>query len=227
RMRRRAFVAMTLTAAVWSLAGRAQQSERIRRVGVLIAFSENDPVAHASVPAFIQAMHRLGWVEGKNIQLDYRFAAGDPVLFEKYAGELVALSPDAILAGTPPAVTALQRRTRTTPIVFVLVVDPIGLGFVQSLARPGGSITGFGAFDPPIIGKWLQLLKEIAPGVKRIAVLFNPETAPYAPLFNRVLEAAAPSFGITMTLAPVRSDADIEEAIVTLARAGCRADQSA
>jgi len=217
-MRRRAFVAMTLTAAAWSFAGRAQQSERIRRVGVLIAFSENDPVARASVPAFIQAMHRLGWVDGKNIRFDYRFAAGDPVLFEKYATELVALSPDAILAGTPPAVTALQRQTRTIPIVFVLVVDPIGLGFVQSLARPGGSITGFGAFDPPIIGKWLQLLKEIAPGVTRIAIIFNPDTAPYAPMFNRVIESAAPSFGMTVTLAPVGSDAAIEEAIAILAR---------
>src|SRR5215472_17503487 len=138
-MRRRAFVAMTLAAAAWSVAGRAQQSERIRRVGLLIAFSENDLVARASVPAFNQAMRRLGWVEGKNIRYDYRFAAGDPVLFEKYATELVTLSPDAILAGTPPAVTALQRQTRTIPIVFVLVVDPIGLGFVQSFARPGGS----------------------------------------------------------------------------------------
>ena len=217
-MRRRAFVAMTLTAAVWSLAGRAQQSERIRRVGVLIAFSENDPVARASVPAFIQAMHRLGWVDGKNIRFDYRFAAGDPVLFEKYATELVALSPDAILAGTPPAVTALQRQTRTIPIVFVLVVDPIGLGFVQSLARPGGSITGFGAFDPPIIGKWLQLLKEIAPGVTRIAIIFNPDTAPYAELLNQGIEAGAQSLEMTATFAPVHDDPGIEDAIATQAR---------
>jgi putative ABC transport system substrate-binding protein len=217
-LRRREFVIVFGAAAAWSFTGHAQQVERIRRVGVLIAFAENDPVARASVPAFAQAMHRLGWVEGKNIRLDYRFAAGDPVLFERYAAELVALSPDTILAGTPPAVNALRQQTSTIPIVFVLVVDPIGLGFVQSLARPGGSITGFGAFDPPIIGKWLQLLKGIAPGVTRIAIIFNPDTAPYAPLFNRVLEDAAPSFGITMTLAPVRSDADIEEAIVTLAR---------
>jgi putative tryptophan/tyrosine transport system substrate-binding protein len=217
-VKRRAFITALSGAAACSLAGYAQQGEQIRRVGVLIAFSENDPVARASVPAFTQAMRGLGWVEGKNIRLDYRFAAGDPVLFEKYAAELVALSPDAILAGTPPAVTALQRQTRTTPIVFVLVVDPIGLGFVQSLARPGGSVTGFGAFDPPIIGKWLQLLKEIAPGVTRVAIIFNPVTAPYAPLFNRVIEAAAPSFGITVTLAPVGSDAAIEEAVDTLAR---------
>jgi putative ABC transport system substrate-binding protein len=217
-VRRRGFITVLGGAAAWPLAGHAQQPERIRRVGVLIAFSENDPVAHASVAAFTQAMRSLGWVEGKNIRLDYRFAAGDPALFEKYAAELVALSPNAILAGTPPAVTALQRQTRTMPIVFVLVVDPIGLGFVQSLARPGGSVTGFGAFDPPIIGKWLQLLKEIAPGVSRVVIIFNPVTAPYAPLFNRVLEAAAPSFGLTVTLAPVGSDAAIEEAVETLAR---------
>ena len=137
-MRRREFLAVLGGAAVWPLAGYAQP-ERMRRVGVLIAFSEDDPIARASVPAFTQAMRGHGWVEGKNIQLDYRFAAGDPVLFEKYAGELIALSPDAILAGTPRAVTALQRRTRTTPIVFVLVVDPIGPGFVRSLARLVGA----------------------------------------------------------------------------------------
>jgi len=215
-MRRRELIAVLGGAAAWPIAGRAQQRERVRHVGVLIAFSENDPVARASVPAFAQALRRLEWVEGKNIQLHYRFAAGDPVLFERYAAELVALSPDAILAGTPPAISALQRQTHTMPIVFVLVVDPIALGFVQSLAHPGGNITGFGAFDPPIIGKWLQLLKEIAPAVTRVAIIFNPDTAPYAPVFNRVLEAAAPSFGITLTLAPVRNDVAIEEAIVTL-----------
>jgi putative tryptophan/tyrosine transport system substrate-binding protein len=217
-VRRRAFITVLGGAAAWPLAGRAQQPERIRRVGVLIAFSENDPVGQASVPAFAQALGRLGWVEGKNIRIDYRFAAGDAALFETYAAELVGLSPDAILASTPTAVMALRQQTRTIPIVFVLVVDPVGLGFVQSLARPGGNVTGFGAFDAPIVGKWLQLLKEIAPAVTRVAVIFNPDTAPYAPLFNRVIETAAPSFGMTVTLAPVRTDAAIEEAIATLAR---------
>jgi putative ABC transport system substrate-binding protein len=200
---------------LWPLAGRTEQ---MRRVGVLIAFSENDPVSQATVTAFAQALGRLGWVDGKNIRIDYRFAAGDAVLFETYAAELVGLSPDAILAGTPPAITALLQQTRTIPIVFVLVVDPVGLGFIQSLARPGGNVTGFGAFDPPIVGKWLQLLKEIAPAVTRVAVIFNPDTAPFAPLFNRVIETAAPSFGMTVTFAPVRSDEAIEEAIATLAR---------
>jgi putative ABC transport system substrate-binding protein len=216
-VKRRGFITVLGGAAAWPLAAHAQQPERVRRVGVLIAFSENDPVARASVPAFAQALRRFEWVEGKNIQLHYRFAAGDPVLFEKYAAELIGLLPDAILAGTPPAVTAFRQRSSTIPIVFVLVVDPIGLGFVQSLAHPGGNITGFGGFDPPIIGKWLQLLKEIAPAVTRVAIIFNPDTAPYAQVFNRVLEAAAPSFGITLTLAPVRNDAAIEKDIATLA----------
>jgi putative ABC transport system substrate-binding protein len=204
-------------AALRPLAARAQQPEPARRVGVLIPWPESDPVTERSVTAFAQALGRFGWVEGKNIRLDYRFAAGDAVLFETYAAELVGLSPDAILAGTPPALAALRQQPRTIPIVFVLVVDPVGLGFVQSLARPGGNLTGFGAFDAPIIGKWLQLLKEIAPGVTRVAIIFNPDTAPYAPLFNRVIETAAPSFGIKVTQAPVRGDAAIEEAIAAQA----------
>jgi putative ABC transport system substrate-binding protein len=181
-------------------------------------FAENDPVAQAIVKAFAQALGLLGWVEGSNIRTVYRFAAGDATLFKTYAAELVALSPDVILASTPPAVTALRQQTRTLPIVFVLMPDPVGLGFVQSLARPGGNITGFGAFDAPLIGKWLQLLKEIAPRVTRVAIIFNPDAAPYAPLFNRVIEAAAPSFGITVTLAPVHDDTGIEDALAAHAR---------
>jgi putative ABC transport system substrate-binding protein len=125
------------------------------------------------------------------------------------------LSPDAILASTPPAVAALREQTRTIPIVFVLMVDPVGLGFTQSLARPSGNITGFGGYDPPMMGKWLQLLKKVAPSVTRVAVVFNPDTAPYAPLFNREIEAAATSLGMTMRLAPVHDDAAIEEAIAS------------
>jgi putative ABC transport system substrate-binding protein len=180
---------------------------------VLIGFSENDPFVQKIVTAFTQALGRLGWVEGKNIRLDYRFAAGDPALYKTYAAELVGLAPDAILASPAPAVAALRQQTRTIPIVFVLLPDPVGLGFVQSLARPGGNLTGFSSYDAPIFGKWLQLLKEVAPGATRVAVIFNPDTAPDAPLFNRAIQAAAPSFGITVTLAPVHDDAEIEEAI--------------
>ncbi|MGC2202858.1 MAG: ABC transporter substrate-binding protein, partial [Stellaceae bacterium] len=216
-MRRREFVTALGAAAAWPLAGHAQEPEHTRRIGVLIAFPQNDPHTRALVTAFAQALARLGWIEGKNIRIDYRFAAGDPALFKTYAAELVGLSPDAILATTPPAVAALREQTRTIPIVFLLG-DPVELGFVQSLARPGGNITGFSAYDAPMMGKWLQLLKEVAPGVTRVSVMFNPETAPHAPLFNRAIQAAAPSFGITVTLAPVHDDAAIEETIATLAR---------
>jgi putative ABC transport system substrate-binding protein len=213
---RRGFIAVIGGAAVWSVSGHAQEPERIRRLGALMGYFENDPFARRTLTAFAQAMGRFGWVEGKNIHTDYRFAAGDPNLYKTYATELVGLSPDAILASPGPGVVELRRQTHTIPIVFVLVPDPVGLGFVQSLARPGGNITGFASYDASIIGKWLQLLKEAAPSVTRVAVIFNPETA-YAPSLNGEIEAAR-SFGITVTLAPVHDDAAIKEAIATQAR---------
>jgi len=173
-VKRRGFIAVTAGMAAWPLAGHAQQAERLRRVGVLMPYAENDPITRAFVTAFAQALERFAWVEGKNIRIDYRFASGDPALFKTYAAELVGLSPDAILASSPPAVAALREQTRTIPIVFVLVVDPVGLGFAQSLARPGGNITGFSGYDAPMMGKWLQLLKKVAPRVSRVAVIFNP-----------------------------------------------------
>jgi putative ABC transport system substrate-binding protein len=216
-VRRRGFIAVVSAAAAWPLAGHAQQHERVRRVGVLISPPESSPLAQAYVTAFVQALRRFGWVEGQNIRIDYRFAAGDPTLFKTYAAELVDLSPDALLTGGSAAVAALQQQTRTIPIVFTGAGDPVGQGFVQSLARPGGNITGFGANDPTLMGKWLQLLKEIAPRVTRVAVIFNPDTALFAPLFNREIEASAPSLGITVTLAPVHDDSGIEEAIAAQA----------
>jgi putative tryptophan/tyrosine transport system substrate-binding protein len=214
---RREFIIAIGGAAAWPPAGHTQQTERVRRVGVLISPPESSPLAQAYVTAFVQALRRLGWVEGKNIRIDYRFAAGDSTLFKNYAAELVGMSPDAILTGGSAAVAALQQQTRTIPIVFTGVGDPIGQGFVQSLARPGGNITGFGANDPTLMGKWLQLLKEIAPRVTQVAIIFNPDTALFAPLFNREIEAAAPSLGITVTLAPVHDDSGIEEAIAAQA----------
>ena len=216
-MRRREFITVLGGAALWPLAAYTQQLERMRRVGVLITFPENDPLSQTIVTAFAEALGRFGWVEGKNIRVDYRFAAGDPALFKTYAAELVGLSPDAILASTPQAVAAVRQQTRTIPIVFVLVIDPVGLGFVQSLARPGGSITGFSAYDPPVMGKWLQLLKEVAPKVTRVAVIFNPDTTA-SRLFNSAIEAAAPSVGMTVRLTPVHDDAGIEETIAAEAR---------
>ena len=194
-----------------------EQPERVRSVGVLMSPPESSPVAQASVAAFVQALRRFGWVEGKNIRIAYRFAAGDPTLLKAYAAELVGMSPDAILTGGSAAVRRCSSRPAQFPIVFSDIGDPVGQGFVQSLARPGANITGFGANDPTLLGKWLQLLKEIAPTVTRVAVIFNPDTALFAPLFNREIEAAAPSVAMTVVLAPVRDDAGIEEAIAAQA----------
>jgi putative tryptophan/tyrosine transport system substrate-binding protein len=215
--RRELIGGLTAMAAARPVVARAQP-ERLRRIGVLYHLPENAPFANPQLTTFAPALGRLGWVEGRNIRIDYRFAAVDPARFKAYAAELVGLSPDAILAFTPPAVVALKQQAQTIPIVFVFVVDPVALGFVQSIARPGGNITGFTVSDPPLMGKWLQLLKEMAPRITRIAVIFNPDTAPHAPLYNRAIEAAAPSLGMTVTLAPVHDDAAIEESIAALAR---------
>jgi putative tryptophan/tyrosine transport system substrate-binding protein len=209
---RRGVITVLGGAALFPLAGHAEQPRWIRRVGVLMPWLERDPATQESVKAFAHGLGHLGWIDGQNIRIDYRFAAGGPALYKTYASELVGLSPDVLLAGASPAVAPLRHLTATIPIVFVLVADPVGLGFVNSLVRPGGNITGFSAYDAPLMGKWLQLLKEIAPGVTRVAVIFNPDTAPFAPLFNRAIEAAAPSFGISITLAPVHDDTGIEEA---------------
>jgi putative tryptophan/tyrosine transport system substrate-binding protein len=217
-LRRRGFIVVLGGAAAWPLVGHAQRAEVMRRIGVLNAFPENDPVNRASVTAFTGALEHLGWVEGENIRIDYRFAAGDPTLFRTYAAELVGWSPNAILASNTPAVAALRQQTRTIPIVFVRVSDPVGQGFVQSLARPGGNVTGFSVYDAALMGKWVQLLKEVAPCVTRIAIMFNPGTAPYAALLNRGIETAAPSFEMTATLAPVHDDPEIEDAIAAQAR---------
>ncbi len=217
-MRRRALIAALGGAAAWPLLGHAQQPERIRRVGVLIQWQENDPRARAVVAALGKALADFGWVEGKNIRIDYRFAAGgNPTLYKNYAAELVGLSPDAILASTTPGLAAVREQTRTIPIVFVNVSDPLDQGFVQSLARPGGNITGFTDSDAPVLGKWVQLLKDVAPSVTRVAVIFNPGN-PALDLYNRAIEAAAPPLGVTVTLAPVHDDAGIEEAITAHAR---------
>ena len=213
---RRAFITLLgCSATAWPLAARAQQPAR--RLAWLIAFPERSPLARALVAAVPQALQRIGWVEGRNLSIDYRFAAGDPALFKSYATDLVGLSPDAILASTTPAASALREVTRTIPTVFVLVPDPVGLGFVQSFPRPGGNMTGFISYDAPLIGKWVQLLKEIAPGITSVAAIFNPETA-YPPSFIvREIEAAS-SVGVTGTLAPVHDSTAIEEVIAAQAR---------
>ena len=218
--RRDLIASLAVMAVAHPLAGHAQQPELFRRVGVLMPFPENDPDTQRIVTVFAQALGRFGWAEGKNIQIDYRFAAGDPTRLKTYAAELVGLSPDVILASTPPAIAAVRAQTPTIPIVFVLVTDAVGQGLVQSLARPGGNITGFSALDATLMGKWLQLLKEIAPAVTRVAVIFGPDTtsAALVNMVDRALEAAAASLGVTVTLVPVRDDAAIEETITAAAR---------
>jgi putative ABC transport system substrate-binding protein len=217
-LKRREFIAVLGAMAAWPLAGRTQQPERIPRVGVLMPLRENDSRSQAYVRAFGQALTGFGWVEGKNIRIDYRFAAGNPALFKTHAAELVGMSPNAIPASTTAAVVPLRQQTRTIPIVFVLVTDAVGQGFVQSLARPGGNLTGFSYYDAGLMGKWLELLKEVAPSVARVAVIVNPDTLPLATMFYRPIEAAAASFEVTVTLAPVHDDAEIEQVIAAQGR---------
>ncbi len=217
-MRRRAFITLLGGAAAWPLAARAQQPEGMRRLGVLSPFAESDPEMQSRAIALEHGLQKLGWVVGRNLRIDYRFAAGDLARMPKLANELVALMPDVLLAGNTPTLAALQKATGTIPIVFVTVADPVGGGFVQSFAKPGGNITGFVPVEPPLGGKWLSLLKEIAPSVTRAAVLFNPEVAPYAVEFLRRAEAAAPSLGVEVGSAPIHNAAEIETALAALAR---------
>jgi putative tryptophan/tyrosine transport system substrate-binding protein len=177
-MRRRAFIAALGGAAAWPVVATAQQPDRMRRIGVLMHLSENDSTGASYVTAFRQGLQELGWGEGRNVRIDTRWAAGDADRYRKYATELVGLGPDVILASSSPAVTALQQATRTIPIVFVAVVDRVGSGLVVSMARPGGNTTGFTLFEYALAAKWVELLKEIAPQVTRMAVLRDPTIAP-------------------------------------------------
>jgi len=215
-MRRRSFITLLGGAAVaWPLAVRAQQAVRVRRIGVLVAFAEDDPETKTRLAAFRRGLERRGWTEGLNVHIDARFAAGRPAQFQVLAKELVALQPDVILAQTPPITDALQRESPTIPIVFVSVSDPIGSGFAASLARPGGNITGILQFEAGITGKWLAMLKEIAPRLARAALLGNPKTTAYD-YFLQAAEATAPSLAIEVVPGRVESAADIERVIVDL-----------
>jgi len=176
-MRRREFLHAVAGAAAWPLTVHAQQAENIRRIGVLLPHVSDDPQGQTRLGVFLQQLQSLGWTVGRNVQVDTRWGAGDPERYRKYAAELVALTPDVIVANTSPIVAAVQQATSTVPIVFVGVIDPVGGGFVSSLARPGGNTTGFAVFDYNISGKWLALLKEIAPGVTRALVPRDPTTA--------------------------------------------------
>jgi putative ABC transport system substrate-binding protein len=216
-MRRREFIALLGGAAVaWPLAARAQQPDRGRRIGVLVPFGESDPVLRTRVTVFRDALAELGWVEGRNLRIDYRWA-GDAGKLPGYAAELIAVMPDAIFVIGPEAAAALQRATRTLPIVFANISDPIGAGLISSLAQPGGNITGFASQEVALGAKRLELLKQIAPHVTRVACISDSST-PTWPGFFAEVEAAAPSLGLIVSAAPIRDAADIEATIDAFAR---------
>jgi putative tryptophan/tyrosine transport system substrate-binding protein len=219
-MKRREFIAWLGGAATaWPLVTRAQQGERVRRIGVLIGGDENDPAWNSSLTTFTQALADLGWTDGRNVRMDVRWHGdgGDTNQLRALAQELVGLRPDVILANATPATLALQRETRTIPIVFATVGEPVASGIVAKLNQPGGNITGFALFETTLGGKWLELLSEIAPGLKRTTAMFNPDTAPVS-AFVPSLETAARSLKVELITARVHSDVEIEAAITALGR---------
>ena len=220
-MRRREFITLlggaAATSLSWPLAARAQQGERMRRIGVLRAIAADDPEAQAQHAAFLQGLQQLGWTDGRNVRIDTRWAAGNAADVRKYAAELVALAPDVILAIGSASVGPLLQATRTVPIVFAIVADPVGAGFVDSLSRPGGNATGFMMFEYSLSGKWLELLKEIAPGVTRAAVLRDAAIAAGIGQFA-VIQSVASSVGVEVSPVDVRDAAEIERAVAAFAR---------
>jgi ABC-type uncharacterized transport system substrate-binding protein len=218
-MKRREFITLIGGAVAWPLAARAQQpAERMRRVGVLMSLAADDPASQARLAAFAQGLQQLGWTIGQTARVDYRWAGANADTMRKYAAELVALAPDVILATSSPSVAALREATRTVPIVFANVIDPVGAGFVESVARPGGNVTGFLLFEYGISGKWLELLKQIAPSVARAAVLRDPTIASGSGQLGAI-QGAAPAFGVELRLVDVRDAGEIERAVATFAHA--------
>ena len=217
-MRRRDFITLISgAAATWPLAARAQQRERVRRIGVLLAQRADDPVATDRVTAFAQALQLLGWTTGRNLQIVYKWSPGNVAETRKFADELVALAPDVILTAGAAALTQLLQATRSVPIVFTLVADPVGAGLVDSLAHPGGNATGLMALEYSLGSKWLELLKELAPGLKRAAVLRDSTTSAGIGLFGAI-QSAAPSVGVEISPINARDSGEIERAIATFAR---------
>ncbi len=210
----RQFLALVGGAAVaWPAAARAQQPERVRRIGMLQPLAPDDPEGQVRASAVKGRLKELGWTDGSNIRIDYRWTSGNAARMRTQAAELVSLKPDVLLGGSTPVVEALRTETRTIPIVFAQVVDPVAAGFVVSLARPGGNTTGITNFEFMVGGKWLEILKGFSAQLVRVAVLYNPKTAPYAGSLLRSIEAAAPSFAIEPTDTPVQDAAEIERAI--------------
>jgi len=218
-MRRREFIGVLASAAIAApLPLCAQQPDRMRRIGLFIATEENDAESLARITAFRQGLEALGWTEGRNVRIDYRFGGSNAARIQTYAGELVNAEPDVIVANSSRILMALKHVTSTIPIVFAAVPDPLAQGFIASLARPGSNITGFTLFELPMLGKWLDLLKEMAPSVRRAALMFNPETVPYYPVWLRELKAPPQPLAAELVAAPVHDEAEIDAAVVALAR---------
>jgi putative ABC transport system substrate-binding protein len=217
-MNKRKFITLLGSAAAWPLAAGAQQGQRVRRIGVLMSFDENDPLWKPRLSAFTQALADLGWTDGRNVRIDLRWAGADINRIRAVAQELVGLQPDIILTASTPATVALQGETRTIPIVFATVADPVASGIVARLDRPSGNITGFALYEAMLAGKWLELLSEIAPGLKRAAIMFNPDTAAPASTYMPSFETAARSLKVEPIIAPVHSDIEIEMALIALGR---------
>jgi len=218
-MRRRDFIKFVGTAPAWPLLARAQQREKVRRIGVLMAHREGDPEFQDYLSAFRQGLQKLGWVEDRNIQIDTRWGAlDDKEVRQQSAKEILALNPDIILTQNTPPTASMLQQTQTVPVVFVIVTDPVGSGFVRSLSRPGGNATGFTIMEPTTSGKWLELLKDIAPQTTRAAFLFNPRTAPFANYYLNPFKAAAASLGVEAVAATVDSKSDLETVFATQAQ---------
>jgi putative ABC transport system substrate-binding protein len=218
-LKRREFISLLGGAVAWPLAARAQKNGQVRRVGVIMGFAENDEVWRAYLANFRQGLQELGWTDGRNIRFDYRFTGDSEELMHSMAEEVAALQPDVILVSTNSVVSATLKATRSIPIVFTWVSDPVGSGFVSNLPHPGGNITGFHNFEPAIGGKWLAFLKQIAPDLRRVAVVHVPEIIPNV-AFLHVVEAAAPSLGLSVTAAAVRNAADIERVLSAFGQEG-------
>jgi putative tryptophan/tyrosine transport system substrate-binding protein len=217
-MRRRKFITLLGGAAAWPLAAHGQQGERVRRLGVLMYTAESDDEGQSGLAAFREELGKVGWTEGGNIQIDVRWAAADIESMKRFAKELAGLQPDLILTSSTPAAGAMLHQTRTIPIVFVLVADPVGSGYVASLSRPGGNVTGFAPIVGTLGGKWVQLLKEIAPRLTKVALLFNPPTATFIDGFLNPFKTAAVSLGIEAIVAPVHDMPEVESLVTTQAR---------
>jgi putative ABC transport system substrate-binding protein len=205
-------------AAAWPLAARAQQGERMRRLDMLMQYTQDNTEGKRWIAALQAGLQKLGWVEGRNLHIDYRWGGTDMNLLERFAKEIVAAKPDVIFSSSSPTTRMLKQETSTIPIIFGNIVDPVGQGFVASMARPGGNVTGFVNLEPSVTGKYLELLKEIAPHIRRVTIFYNPATAPYHEIYLKPFKAAAESFGVVPIARPVRELAELEAVMAAQAR---------